>query len=155
MFVEAREKISLKKIIFSLDLRIAVSLALLTSIFSPLGMFFFALIFLSAGDLRLPLLSRWMCLMTSFCFSAPSLPLPQPRPLAFSIFPLSPLPYLLSNFYFSLSISLYHLSLLIFPSLCDSYRTSLLFLNKSFSLFILFTPSIFFSSHFAFFLSSP
>lgn len=119
MFVEAREKISLKKIIFSFYPRISLNLVLLTSIFLLLGLFSLPL-HVSFCWLSMSLTAFPTHLITSFCFFTPfSLTSFLPTlagPLVFTIFSilfsLSPLSYRFIIFYLSLSISLYCLSLL-------------------------------------------
>lgn len=153
MLVEAREKIALKKIIFSFYLRSSLNLVLLTSIFFLLGLFSFSLR-ISFCWLSMSLTAFPTCLITSFCFFIPfSLPslLPNPGslPLLFSrYFFLSLLCLILSlfflslPFYFALSpVSSYFLPLVLF---FWSYIPSFISWNESFFIFIFFPlPSYF------------
>lgn len=144
MFVEARDKIGLKKVIFPFYLRISVSLVLLTSIFFLLGLFSFSL-HLPFWGLSLSLTGSLTCLITSLCSSSSSAYLhsPWPRPLAFavcSIFPLSLLCLLFSLFFFSLSSYLFFTHILLH---CLLSLPSFPGWKPLLSLFFLFFPTRF------------
>lgn len=117
MFVEARDKIGWKKVIFPFYQRISVNLVLLTSIFFLLGLFSFSLHVPFRGlsvSHYFPDLPDYFTLLF-LLFSLPSLS-PVPAPCLHSLFSIPP-PSLLPSLLFIFSLFLIfitHILLLVF-----------------------------------------